>query len=532
MLLLQSLVPAPQKTSRRDCKEHACRDIHAAHATQNLAGISIVSQPNKRTSVRRALSVTLGQRGITLIFSFGSTIILSRLLTPAEVGVYSVAAGLLALVQMLRDFGVSEYLVQKQTLDRGVIGTVFTMNLAIAWCLGATVLLTSGPIGAFYGNPGLTRVLAVMSLVFFLLPFGTTTQALLSRNMEFGKLARIHLAGSVTRSCVKVGLAFMGFSYMSLAWGSVAGILITIAGFSIWGWQYRVRALSLTYWRQVLHFGSSRTVADVASQLGGQSANIVIGKMLGMTDAGLYSRGYGFVSMFRTNILGAIGTVAFPAFAREHRENATAPELYRKALVYITGISWPFFACGAILAYPIITILFGRQWEAAVPLMRWLCVAALIGTLMYQANRFLVALGRVHTVTKVELQYQIARVVITIAAAFHSAEAVAAAQVLVMALATALYYRQMRCYPVLTFGNCAKALVPSGVVTITTSVVPAIVVLWPGFVHQYTVGAFALAFIGGGIGWMLGLALSHHPLLEELRQVAPWLRRSHLRSQS
>lgn len=483
-------------------------------------------QNKKRTSVRRALSLTLGQRSVTLVFSFGSTIILSRVLTPSEIGVYSVAAGLLALVQMLRDFGVSEFLVQKQSLDQGVVRTVFTINLVIAWCLGGAVLLTSGPIGVFYGNPGLTQVLAVMSIVFFLLPFGTTTQALLSRNLEFGKLVKIHFMGDVTRGCVKVGLALAGFSYMSLAWGSVAGILITIVGFTVWGWQYRVKGLSLAYWRQVLHFGSSRTVADVVGELGGQSANVVIGKMLGMSDAGLYSRGFGVVNMFRTSILGAIATVAFPAFAREHRENAAAPQLYLKALVYITGISWPFFACGVILAYPIINILFGQQWVAAVPLMRWLCAAALIGTLMYQANRFLVALGRVNTVTKVEVQYQVARVGITIAAAFHSVEAVAAVQVLVLALATTLYYRQMRCYPPLAFRSCAKALAPSAVATMTTCVAPAIVALWPGFLTQHMYGASATAFIGGCLGWLLGLWLGNHPLLGELKQVPSRLRRS------
>lgn len=485
-----------------------------------------------RTSVRRALSLTLGQRIATLVFSFGSTIILSRLLTPSEVGVFSVAAGLLALVQMLRDFGVSEFLVQERVLDQGVVRTVFTMNLAIAWCLGGTILLISGPIGVFYGNPGLTRVLAVMSIVFFLLPFGTTTQALLTRNLEFGTLVKINFLGDVTRSCVKVGLAFAGFSYMSLAWGSVAGIVMTVTGFTVWGWQYRVKGLSLAHWRRVLHFGSSRTIADVASQLGDQSANVVIGKILGMSDAGLYSRGYGVVNMFRTSILGAIATVAFPAFAREHREHAAAPELYIKALVYITAISWPFFACVIILAYPVVNILFGSQWDAAIPLMRWLCASALVGTLMYQANRFLVAIGRVNTVTKVEVQYQIARVGITIAAAFYSVEAVAAVQVLVYFIATALYYRHMRRYPALALRNCAKAFVPSAIATMTTCLVPAIVVLWPGFVMHQMYEAFAIAIIGGCLGWFLGLLITRHPLLDELNQGASQLLRFGKRSKS
>lgn len=473
-----------------------------------------------RTSVRRALSLSFVQRLVGIVFSFGSVVIISRLLTPAEVGVFSVAAGFVALIHMLRDFGVSEFLVQEPVLDGVLIRTVFTMNIVIGWSLGAIIIAASGTIGAFYAEPGVSQVLRVLGFVFFLLPFGTTGMALLNREMEFGKLARIRIGESIIRSCTAVALAYAGFTYMSIAWASVAGILALILGCTVWGWRYRIRALSFRHWRRVLRFGSNRTISDIASQLGEQSASLVIGKMLGMTDTGLFSRGYGVVNLYRTNILGAIESVAFPAFAREHRETATAPELFRKALVYTTGISWPFFACGVILAYPVINILFGHQWNAAVPLMRWLCGAALVGTLIYQCNRFLVALGRVTTVTRVELQYQIARIGITIVAAFYGIAAVAASQILVYVIATVLYYRKIRIYEALRVRNCARALVPSVVVTLASCVVPATVVLWPGLLARHMVPAFMLAFVGGCTGWLLAVIYARHPLRDELARVA------------
>ncbi len=475
-------------------------------------------------STRRALAQSFVQRFVTLVFSFGSTIFLSRLLTPSQIGVFSVAAGLLALVNMLRDFGVSEFLVQAPKVDRTLVHTVFTVNLLIAWSLGVALLGGSDIIARFYGDPGVGQVLRAMSIIFFLLPFGTTTQALLSRDMQFGKLAKIHTVGSITRSCTKVWLAYIGFGYMSLAWGAVAGMILTIAGYALWGWRYRVRGLSFVHWRSVLHFGSSRTISDVATQMGDQSASLVIGKMLGMTSTGLYSRGYGVVSMYRENIVAAIESVAFPAFAREQRKYAKAPELFLKALVYTTGISWPFFACGILLAYPVIRILFGDQWDAAVPLMRWLCAAALVGTLMYQCNRFLVALGRVRTATRVEVSYQIARIGITIVAAFFGLEAVAASQVLVYVLAAALYYRQLRVYDALAISHCARAIIPSAIVTLATCVVPAVVVFWPGLVTQHMVAAFAVAFVGGVAGWLVAIMATRHPLRGELLNMLSRLR--------
>ncbi|MGH8191591.1 MAG: lipopolysaccharide biosynthesis protein [Rhodanobacteraceae bacterium] len=472
----------------------------------------------KKKSVRRALSLSFVQQLVTLVFSFGAITIISRLLTPAEVGVFSIAAGMVALIHMLRDFGVSEFVVQEAVLDRALVRTAFTMNLIIAWCLGAAIFVASGAIGDFYADVGVTRVLRVLSLVFVLLPFGTTTMALLKREMEFGKLSKIRIVESVIRSCTAVALAYAGFSYMSLAWSALVGIVVMIIGSAIWGWQYSVKGLSLAHWRRVLQFGSNRTVSDVVGQLGGQSANLVIGKMLGMADAGLYSRGYGVVNMYRTNILGAIAAVAFPAFAREHREYARAPELLLKALVYITGISWPFFACGVILAYPVINLLFGHQWNTAVPLMRWLCGAAMIGTLMWQCNAFLVAVGRVGTVTRVEIEYQLARLGITIAAAFYSLEAVAAVQVLVYVMATVLYYRELRVYDALKIRKCARALVPSAVVALATCIAPLAVVFTPGFVERHMLPAFVAAFIGGCAGWLLAIVLMQHPLYDELKR--------------
>jgi O-antigen/teichoic acid export membrane protein len=190
-----------------------------------------------------------------------------------------------------------------------------------------------------------------------------------------------------------------------------------------------------------------------------------------------------------------------------------------RSLVYLTGISWPFFAFSAFMAFPIIRILFGSQWDAAVPLMRWLCGAAIIGTLIYQCNQFFVAVGRVGTVTAIEIEYQLARLAIAIIAALYSVEAVAASQVLVYVIATALYYRKMHGYDALSVDKCAKALLPSAALTIASCIAPAVVVFWPGFVTSHMLPALVIAIAGGCAGWLLALTLVKHPLLGEIRHL-------------
>jgi O-antigen/teichoic acid export membrane protein len=474
----------------------------------------------QKIGVRKALSLSFAQTGISFGLSVATIVILSRLLTPAETGVYSVAVGFVALVHMLRDFGVSEFLVQDPILGNDVVRTAFTINLMIAWCLAAALFASSGLIGNFYGDDGVTRVTQVMSLVFVLLPFGTTHMALMRRSFRFDSILKIRLAETAIRGGTTIALAYAGFTYMSMAWGAVAGMAAMIMGCEVWGWQYRVRGVGLVQWRRVLHFGWNRTLSDVVVQMGNQSANIVVGKMFGMAAAGFYSRGYGVVNMFVTNVLGTVGNVTFPAFARDHREGNTAPQLFLKSVVYLTGISWPFFAFCALMAFPMIRIAFGNQWDAAVPLMRWLCAAAILGTLTFQCNAFFTAVGRYRDVTRVELQCQLTRIGITIFAAFYNLEAVAAAQVPVCLIVAVLYYRKVVWYEPTRLRHLIAALMPSGLVTLASCAVPGMMLyLWAGWPTHHILAAFAIAATGAVIGWLTGIALTKHPLLAELRRV-------------
>ncbi|KRA33132.1 polysaccharide biosynthesis protein [Rhodanobacter sp. Root627] len=475
--------------------------------------------PAQKLSLRRSLVFSFAEKYTSFAVSLAAIVIVSRLLTPEEIGIFSVAVGVTTLANTLRTFGVSNYLVQVKDLTDNVIRTCFTINLLIAWSLALIIFASSWQIGAFFHSVGVGDVMRVQSLSFILVPFGITALALLRRDMAFGTLYKINVSSNVANSCMTIGLAFLGFSYMSMAWASVVAMLVMVLGCVVWGHERRVRGVGISGWRDILPFGAKMTVSDIALDLGQQSANIVIGRMLGMADAGFYSRGYGPVNMFREKVVAAVKAVAFPAFAAEHRETTMAPQLFLRALVYLTGISWPFFAFAALMAFPMIRIMFGTQWDAAVPLMRWLCGAAIVGTLIYQCNSFFVAIGRVNAATIVEIQYQLAGLLLAVAAAFISVEAVAASQVLVYVIATLLYYRKMRDFDVLALGKCARALMPSAAITVTTGIVPVIVLAWPSLLDEYLIPSFAVAVVGAGCGWIAGIVLVKHPLLVELRSI-------------
>src|SRR6185437_13012588 len=140
---------------------------------------------NGGTSVRKALSLTFVRSGVSFVLSAVALVLISRLLTPSEIGVFSVAAALVALAQMLRAFGIGEFIIQEKNLTPDLVRTAFTVNLIVACALAAILFGTSNLVGQFYGDPGAGRVTRVLSLVFVLMPFGAIPMAYMRREMQF-----------------------------------------------------------------------------------------------------------------------------------------------------------------------------------------------------------------------------------------------------------------------------------------------------------------------------------------------------------
>lgn len=471
---------------------------------------------SKSPSVRRSLVLSFARNYTNLVFSLGSVMVLSRLLTPAEVGIYSVAVATTTVIQMLRDFGVSEYLVQEKELNDAVARSAFTVNLIMAWSLAVIVFFSSPWIATFYKEPGLRLVLEVLSINFILLPFGSTVNALLIRSMQFGTLYKINLGWLIARTGTTLTLAFLGQGYMSLAWGSVAGMAATVLGCFAWGRAYRIRGLGLTHWRSVTRFGMQQTVNGIVSQLGGFAPDFVIGRILGFADVGLFSRGQGLINLFSTKVASAIGAVSFPAYARRHHGSQDAHRFYLKTLTFVTGIALPFSVFAALMAFPIIHVMFGHQWYKAVPILRLLAVAMFINYLTPQFVQFFTATGRVRIVTGMTVLVQALRVGILIPAAFYSLEAVAASQVVVAVVSTSIQCGLLRRYATITFRDLMSALSPSLGLAVATALVPAVVfVLMPSSGTDLWL-SLAFSVIGGGAGWLIAAWMLKHPLWFEL----------------
>src|SRR3546814_4549025 len=106
--------------------------------------------------------------------------------------------------------------------------------------------------------------------------------------------------------------------------------------------------------------------------------SIAAGRLLGIEAAGLLHRATSTIQIYRKGVLEGLMPVLLPAFAAKLRQGHALKDSYLRGVAYLTAVGWPFSVVLALLAHPILRVLFGPQWDAAVPLVQILCLAGAI----------------------------------------------------------------------------------------------------------------------------------------------------------
>ena len=190
-----------------------------------------------------------------LAVNLASVTVLARLLTPSEFGVSVLGASLLSMAEAIRELGSVAYLVQQKDITQRKIRTVFTISLIVTMMMTIVLVTLSGVFARFYGAPELARYIEIIALGYAIAPFAHPIYAVLSRDMEFGKLAMLDTLTMLINALASVILVLQGFSYLGLAWATViSGATWTLLGLCVKR-DFSIYRPSLAEWRSVLAFG-------------------------------------------------------------------------------------------------------------------------------------------------------------------------------------------------------------------------------------------------------------------------------------
>jgi len=477
------------------------------------------------SSIRRSLVHQLTSEYTIMLISLGSMVVLARLLRPDEVGVYSVAASLLVLGEVIRNFGAGAYIVQTPKLSSDKIRVAFTLTLVPSWSLGLIIFVFADSAAAYFEEDGVGAVLRVLSVKFLLIPFGSVVQAYLRRMMRFDAIRSINISGALVTALVTVSLAALGLSYNSLAIGAVAGSIVGILVTTF----YRPRNFPL--WPGVRGFGDvwgfgwKSTLQTTVGQLSMSVPEILLGKSSGMEAVGLYSRTTGTLGTFNLGFMKAVAPVLGSAFAEMNRGGGALREPYRRVLLVTTAIAWPFFLGMAILAKPIVELLYGEIWLDVIPLIQILCASPILLHMSSHACSLLTMTGGVNISVRVELVVATSQIILAIFLIPYGIAAFLASVGILHVLRFCLVFGPIRDRWGVGPQDYLDVIRRSGTATLG-GIVPVAIAVWLGGLDAFS----APVVIGSGVclavpGWMWSLRLSGHPLGEEIFKVVTAVRR-------
>jgi len=468
-------------------------------------------------TVRRALAFSYIEKYGSFFLSLVSTAVISRLLKPADIGVFAIGMSLVGVVAVIRELGVSTYLVQEIDLSEKRIRAAFTLAVVMGVGLCLVLLVVSVPAGAFYKNSNVTTIVAILALNFALTPLGSVSQSLLMRELRFSTLTWIRLAQSAILAGGSIALAELGWGPMSLAWGAV----LSAAANSIMSLWIRPHPLRLTFdgseLRRVFSVGGPATAISVVDEIMNSLPELVLGRTQTLAAAGLFSRGRGMSQMAHQLLARAAGPVFLAVFSQRQREGVSLAPLYAKATACVVGLGWVGLAMLVVLAEPVVRVLFGPNWLAVVPLMRWLSVAAAVALLTSGAHHLLLASGGVRDVLRAKVATLPAQAVPLVAGAMFGATSMAMAMVLSSAVASLLLGLAVRARSGMRLRFQLAPAIASLPITLASAAGASIGLLISA---QHTAfGAFEQLLVGGSAGVVFAagaLMAGSHPLREEI----------------
>lgn len=469
-----------------------------------------------RLSLHGALLWSFGERYASLAVTIASTMVLARLLTPLQVGIFSMCAAVTTVAGILRDFGVTEYLIQEKDLTRDNMRAAFGLAIVIAWSTGAIIYLSRGLVASYFNEAGVASVLAVLSLNFLILPFTSPAFALLTREMAFRKIFVIQTVSNIVQSLTAVSLAYAGFSYMSLAWAPVASITVQTLLVAYFRPRDSFLRPSLRNAGNVLRYGSMFVSSRLIETIARNSHEFIIAKQFGFASVGMFSRAFGLIELFYSNVTAAILRVATPTFANSHRAGGVPPEAFARGTAIITCVAWPFFGFVALMAPEIVRVLFGPQWDAAADIAAILALAVIPGYLYVLGPNLLAATGHVKRRLMISMYFSPVHLVTILAASHFGLPAVAAAFGLTTIVQLGLYCWQL---PQVLHVSAKSLFAPSyasGIVAVVTIATQAATKL---ACRQYELaGVFELFLVvaaGAGM-WLVSVRVVRHPIVHEI----------------
>ncbi len=331
----------------------------------------------------------LTERSLGLI----STIILARLLVPADFGLIAMAMSMIAALELMSAFSFDVVLIQKQdSATRDHYNTAWTFNVMFGVLSALILLLLANPAARFYAEPRLETVMYFLALGNFIQGLENIGIIAFRKEMTFNKEFTFQVLKKLAGFAVTVPLAFLLHNYWALVAGILSGKLAgVLLSYIMQGYR---PALSLRAAGELFHFSKWLFINNIVNFLKLRSADFVLGKTAGSQQLGLYTVGYEIANLPTTELVAPINRAVFPGYSKLTHDISKLRDGFISVIALITMLAVPAGVGIAATASLLVPVVLGSKWLDTIPLIQLLALSGAVGAMQTNIGSIYLALGK------------------------------------------------------------------------------------------------------------------------------------------
>jgi lipopolysaccharide exporter len=323
---------------------------------------------------------------------FVSTLILARLLVPADFGLIAMAMAILAALDLLSSFSFDLALIQNQHAERRHYDTAWTFAVLFGVFNGLVMCALAAPAAAFYGEQRVEGVMYALALCCFVQGFDNIGIVAFQKDLQLHKEFVFGLGKKLAGFVVTLALAYFFQSYWALIGGTFAMRAASLV-LSYRLHDYRPR-FSLAAAGELLHFSKWLLLNNLLIFLNNRGTDFVVGRVSGARELGLYSVAYELANLPTTELVWPIQRAVFPGYARLAADIDQLRRAFCQVIGLVAMLTVPLGVAVGLLAEPLVHVLLGAKWLDAIPLIQALAAFGIIRSLHGPTGSIFLAIGR------------------------------------------------------------------------------------------------------------------------------------------
>ena len=332
------------------------------------------------------------------IFRLATTVALARVFTQEEYGLMAVIYTTFEFARVFQlNSGFDAVIIQSSDKElKAICNTAFWLNSFL--CIAITVgqCIAAFFIAGFYNDNRLIGPLCLSALVYLTYPFIVINQALISRRNQLKIIAMCRLIQSIIGNAITVILVILGAGIWSIVWATLFSApvwLIVTRKYESWR-PPNFKSFSLENWRKVLGFSGSIFGVELLSKLRSNLDYLIVGKFLSVAALGVYYFAFNAGIGISTNVIRSFSNAFYPHICEVKDDLSKLKSRYINTLKKMMTVIVPFVVLQSSLSPIYVPIVFGEQWNQAIPILIVICLSAIPFSLSFITDGLMNAIGK------------------------------------------------------------------------------------------------------------------------------------------